>query len=144
MEENRAWLYGPSPYECPERPSDDLNMALFQVHLARIFDLIGDVRSALEWYLWVVGWKNPFVTLLSLVLFVNFCLSFDPAFFASYPVFAIIVRMGFLAFGRLRGRLKKRLISKEVDEYRKVRFRLFVSFNNFKIVALTSVTMHFA
>lgn len=120
MEEDAAWLYGPSPYECPERPPDELNMALFQVHLARIFNVIEDIRNALEWYQWLVSWKNPIVTLLSLLVFVRFCLQFDPAYFACYPFLILIVRMLTLAFGRYRGKLKNRLLRKEVDEYRKV------------------------
>ena len=121
MKEEINWIYGPMPYGCPERPPHELNMALFQVHLARIFNLIQDFRDAFEWYMWVVSWKNPIVTLFSLLVFVRFCLQFNPVYFASYPISFIIVWMSYRAFQRSRGWLKKRLLKKEVDEYRKVR-----------------------
>jgi len=121
MEEDLTWLYGESPYACPDRPADEFNLAMFQVHLARMFTIFQDIKNAFAWYHWVVSWQNPIVTGFSLFLFVHFCISFDPAYFASYPLFVVILRMVQLAIKRRRGRLKNRLLQKEVEEYRKVR-----------------------
>jgi len=35
FEEDLQGLFGPHPYECPERPGDDLNMSMFQLHIQR-------------------------------------------------------------------------------------------------------------
>jgi hypothetical protein len=120
LEEDIDSLYGKTPNECPPRPPDELNMNMFQLHLARISSLIDDCNKAVEEYLYVVSWKNPTLTSLSLILFVFFCFRFDPAYFGSVPVFFIIVFMGYFAIVRNRGHPKNRFIRKEIDAERKV------------------------
>lgn len=121
MEEDLISLYGPSPYECPSRPADELNMAMFQVHIARLSNIITDLKSSFETYNYVVSWKNPFVTGLSLFLFVRVCIRFNPAYFGSLPLCFIILHMLYLGFARSQGRLKNKMVLKEVEDYRKVR-----------------------
>jgi hypothetical protein len=123
MEEDVSSLFGRNPYECPPRPPDELNMALFGVHLARLFSIIEDIRNGFELYIDVVSWKNPLITLASLVLFVATCLRADLEYIGSFPLFFLIVWMLYLAFSRSRGGLKKRLLSKEVEAYTKVNLR---------------------
>jgi hypothetical protein len=120
LEEDIDSLYGKTPNECPPRPPDELNMNMFQLHLARISSLIDDCSKMVEEYLYVVSWKNPTLTSLSLMLFVFFCFRFDPAYFGSVPVFFIIVFMGYFAIVRTRGHPKSRFIRKEIDSERKV------------------------
>jgi hypothetical protein len=121
MEEDVASLFGQSPYDCPPRPPDELNMAMFGVHLTRLYSLIEDIRKAFQLYGYVVSWKNPFITGISLVLFVYFCFRFNPEYIGCVPLFFLILWMLFLAIARWRGRLKKRLLDKEVEAYRKVK-----------------------
>lgn len=120
MEEDFSCLYGRSPYECPPRPPDPLNMAMFQVHLSRLSGLGSDIRSVIAAYSYVVSWQNPAITFLSLVLFVRFCFRFDPAYVGSLPFYFLLLWMLYLAFARSKGRIKEKLLRKELDAYRKV------------------------
>jgi hypothetical protein len=120
LEEDIDSLYGKIPIECPPPPPDELNMNMFQLHLARIFSLIDDFNKAVESYLYVVSWDNPTLTSLSLMLFIFFCFRFDPAYFGSVPVFFLIVFMVYLAIVRTQGHPKSRFIRKEIDAERKV------------------------
>lgn len=127
LEEDIDSLYGKTPNECPPSPPDELNMNMFQLHLARIFSLIDDFNKVVGTYLYVVSWENSTLTSLSLLLFVFFCFRFDPAYFGSVPVFFLIVFMVYLAIVRTRGHPKSRFIRREIDAERKVSdVRLFL------------------
>jgi hypothetical protein len=120
LEEDIDSLYGKTPNECPPPPPDELNMNMFQLHLARIFSLIDDFNKAVETYLYVVSWENTTLTSLSLLLFTFFCFRFDPAYFGSVPVFFLIIVMVYLAILRTQGYPKSRFIGKEIEAERKV------------------------
>lgn len=124
MEERFDNLFGPAPYECPAPPAAELNMAMFGMHLARLLGLIDDARRIFQVYLYVVSWRNPFITGGSLVLYVYSCIKFDAEYLGNLPIACILVWMLQLAFARWRGRLRKRLLDKEEEQLNKVRYRL--------------------
>ena len=84
--EAKDLLYSSRPLECPPRPPDGLNVELFQAHIARIGAIIGDIKKAAETFSYVISWKNPALTSLSLMAFVGLCLKFNAEYIASPPV----------------------------------------------------------
>lgn len=123
LEEDTDALYGKTPYECPPRPPDELNMQMFQLHLSRISAFIGDFKRFFESYFHVVSWKNPTLTSLSLIFFVFFCFRFDPAYIGSVPVCLLVLFMLYLAAIRSTGHPKNRFVRREIDAQRKVSAR---------------------
>lgn len=65
----------PRPY--PPRPAEDFNVELIQLHIARITSLVGDLNKLLDSYFYLVSWKNPALTSLSMIIFVFTCLRFN-------------------------------------------------------------------
>jgi len=133
-------LFGRNPYKCPARPADDLNMAMFQLHLARISYLIEDIRKGINAYQYTVSWKNPALTSLSLVVFLTFCRRFDPAYFGNVPVFFLIVYMLYRALIRSRGTPKARFIQREVDSLGKAE-KVSVKYSLHRPVGLLNVSV---
>jgi hypothetical protein len=119
LEENFESLFGHKPYMCPPRPGEDLNMSVFQLHLQRIANILEDLKQISETYKFVVGWKNPVVTGISLVVFLRLCIWFDPAYTGSVPVFLSILLMLHLASKRAYGTMKAKYTQKEIEKYRK-------------------------
>jgi hypothetical protein len=52
-------------------------MVTFQLHIARIKVFIEDAKDLVDIYQYMVSWKDPMVTIISLVVFVSFCLFFN-------------------------------------------------------------------
>ena len=77
LEENMDVLYGSKPFKCPPVPSDHLNVDMFQIHIARIGALVNDVKNGVKSYMYLVSWKDPALTSLSLILFVAICVRFN-------------------------------------------------------------------
>lgn len=78
LEEFVHRLYHPRlPIECPDRPADDFNMALFQVHMMRAKAIFEDLNGLLHLYFYTVSWKNPVLTGCTLVVLVSLCIRFD-------------------------------------------------------------------
>lgn len=113
LTESNDQLYSSSPIECPPRPPDGLNVELFQAHIARIGRLLGDVKKGADAFSYVISWKNPALTSLSLILFVALCLRFNAEYVTSLPVFFLVVYMAFLGTARKGGLLKERFIDRE-------------------------------
>lgn len=93
---------------------------MFGAHLARLNGLFEDIRGMFETYSYIVSWKNPVVTLASMISFVHVCWHFDLEYVGCVPIFVLLVWMTYLATLRWRGGLKRRLIDKEIREHRKV------------------------
>jgi hypothetical protein len=121
VSEDFASLFGQRPYECPPAPPVDLNMTVFGVHLTRLFTLFDDIRGLLEFYGYVVSWKNPVVTFASLVVFVYSSYHFDAEYVGSIPAALLLFWMMYQAVSRWRGGLRKRLLNREEQMHRKVR-----------------------
>jgi hypothetical protein len=95
-------------------------MAMFQIHMSRLTSLFDDLKSGLELCQYVISWKNPLLTAISLYFFVRLIIVFDPAYIGSFPVFLIILWMIYLATVRSFGVLKLKFIHKEIDACRRV------------------------
>jgi hypothetical protein len=65
------------PIQCPERPKDDFNTSLFQVHIMRAKFIFEGLNDMLDLYFYLVSWKNPSVTGCTLLVLVALCLWFD-------------------------------------------------------------------
>ena len=74
----------PKPKPVPSRPINDFNVDLIQLHIARIFSLLEDLNEVKEAYLYLVSWKNPALTSLSLIIFVTLCLRFNTEYFGRF------------------------------------------------------------
>lgn len=61
--------------ECPERPTNDFNIDLIQIHIARIKALVDDIYGLLDAYFFLVSWDNRTLTSFSLLIFVSTCLT---------------------------------------------------------------------
>lgn len=77
LTERTDLFYGSHPLQCPARPPADLNVDMFQVHIARLGMLVDDVKSGVASLSYVMSWKNPALTLLSVIIFVILCLRFN-------------------------------------------------------------------
>ena len=119
IEEDFNHLYGQSPYQCPPRPPDELDMNLFQVHLARLSDVIDDAKAVISTYMYAISWRNPLVTAVSFVVFLQCCSRFDPVYFGSLPAFLALVLMIYLALQRFFKRKKDHFTKKETARRRK-------------------------
>jgi hypothetical protein len=126
FEEDLDCLYGKYPYRCPTRPGDELNMALFQVHITRITSLLEDLKTTVEMFQFVVSWKNPLLTSVSLYFFLHLVAVFDPIYIGSFPVFLGILWMIYLAVRRSYGKLNQKFIQKEIESSRKVRTQMLL------------------
>ena len=115
IDEDIDALFGPSPLNCTARPPNNLDMELLQNHIRRITVIVEDIKSVIRLYLYVVSWKNPALTILSLVVFLRFCFKVDTEYIGSLPILILILMMLYLAAARKAGRLKDRFIQKEFE-----------------------------
>jgi len=114
FEEDQYLYSNTRPKPCPSRPLDDFNMELIQLHIARIFSLIEGITELVNAYFYLVGWKNPALTSLSLIIFVTLCLRFNAEYFGSLPLASIIIYMLYRASKRKKG-YRDQLQIKEKD-----------------------------
>lgn len=77
FEENKDLYSLSHPKPCPVRPADDFNVELIQLHVARMTAIFEDFQNFAESYNYVVSWKNPALTSLSLLLFVSLTIKFN-------------------------------------------------------------------
>lgn len=138
-----------NPKIYPDRPPDDFNVDLIQLHIARIGSLVEEATAILKSYFYVVSWRNPAVTGSSLVIYILICLNFSaeyfgrlvqeftlspspydntliqftfPSIYNSLPIAMIIFCMLYCAYIKKNGGFMSRLIKKERDARFKVRF----------------------
>ena len=134
-------LYSSRPLECPPRPPDGLNVELFQAHIARIGAIIGDIKKAAETFSYVISWKNPALTSLSLMVFVGLCLKFNAEYIASLPVFFLVVYMTLLATSRKAGRLKERFIDRETKTCLESEKKVAVKYSTFRPIGRLNISV---
>ena len=90
--ENTTELYSiDRAISCPSRKEDDFNLALIQVHIARISNLVSQGRIAVDMYLFIIGWKNPVLTGFSFVTVIAFWVYLDPRYFLHVPFFFLLL-----------------------------------------------------
>jgi hypothetical protein len=141
MEEDIAGLYGTAnPYECPGRPGEELNMGVFQMHLVRLSTVMEELKAIGETYMYIVSWKNPFVTAFSLFVFVRVAARIDPAYVGSLPVLIVILVMIYKACKRSFSRSSQKFIQKEIEKNRKLE-RGTVDYDVHRPVGLLQLTV---
>jgi len=72
-------------------------------------------------YSYIVSWKDPLVTGISLLVFVRMCIRFDPEYIGSLPIFIVLLIMLYLAAKRSFGNIRSKYIQREIENNRKVR-----------------------
>ena len=141
LTENTEQLYSSRPIECPARPADALNVEMFQVHIARIGRLLEDIKKAVEAFSYVISWKNPALTSLSLILFIVLCLRFNAEYVLSLPVFFLLVYMSFLATVRKGGGLKDRFVERETMACLETEKHVSVKYSVYRPIGRLQVTV---
>lgn len=79
-----------------------------------------DVNHGIDTYRYVVSWKNPLVTGISLYAFIRLIIWFNPVYIGSLPIFLLIMFMIYFAFKRAYGTMKQKFITREIEKNRKV------------------------
>jgi len=113
LEEDTNALYGQKPLVCPASPPHEFNVDMFQIHIARIAAIIEDIKKAGESYMYIISWKEPALTSLSMIIFFTVGLRFNTEYVGSLPVFFLIIVMFYLGIRRRRGVLKNRFLERE-------------------------------
>ena len=67
LEEDRQLFYALEPRRCPPKTDEEFDIALIQLHIARIGELIEGIKKFVSTYMYVVSWKNRQVTGAALV-----------------------------------------------------------------------------
>lgn len=94
LEEYFYHLFHPfKPLECPERPPDEFNMAMFQVHIMRAKVILEQLNDILDLYLYTVSWKDPLLTLTSLILMVLLCVRFNSEYIGRYCTIGLLAKI---------------------------------------------------
>ena len=71
LEEDRQLFYSATPRRCPNKPEEDFDIALIQLHIARISAIIASMQKIISTYMYFVGWENRNLTAASLVSVIN-------------------------------------------------------------------------
>uniref|UniRef100_A0A6U6GSS3 C2 domain-containing protein n=1 Tax=Odontella aurita TaxID=265563 RepID=A0A6U6GSS3_9STRA len=141
FEEDVDLICDADPQVCPPRPPDDFNVDLIQIHIARIGALVEDVKKAADNYNYLVSWKDPALTFLSLMIFVFSCIRFDTEYVGSLPVLLLLLYMIYLAKVRRQGDFKQRWIQKEKDARIEAEKKMAVSYSVYRPVGCLDVTV---
>ncbi len=67
LEEDRSLFFSSNPRQCPPRATEEFDIALIQLHIARISNIVEDIQKIVSTYLHLVSWKNRALTGISLV-----------------------------------------------------------------------------
>ena len=116
LEEDKNALYGPSPYKCPPRSHDQLDLAVLQNHIRRISNLIRDAKKLVEIYKFMVSWENPAITAFCACIYFHLCITSKSKHIVAMPLFALLVIMAYLGFDRAHGRLPRRYINRDLEK----------------------------
>jgi len=67
LEEDRQLFYSATPRRCPDRAEEEFDIALIQLHIARITAIFESMQKMVSTYMYVVGWEDQRLTGGSLV-----------------------------------------------------------------------------
>ena len=67
LEEDRSLFYSTNPRRCPPKGDEEFDIALIQLHIARITAITEFVQNLAFVYLHIVSWENPQLTGMSMV-----------------------------------------------------------------------------
>ena len=69
-EDLHGLLYSSHPRQCPSREKEEFDVAMINLHIARISAIIEDIQNLASAYVYLIGWENVYLTTTSLVRFV--------------------------------------------------------------------------
>jgi len=67
LEEDRQLFYSATPRRCPDRAEEEFDIALIQLHIARITAIFESMQKMVSTYMYVIGWEDQRLTGGSLV-----------------------------------------------------------------------------
>eukprot|EP00986_Skeletonema_menzelii_P013217 scaffold7559_cov137-Skeletonema_menzelii.AAC.1 len=67
LQEDRKLFYSLEPRRCPPKEEEEFDIALIQLHIARIGALVEDIQKLASIYMYLVGWENDKLTATALV-----------------------------------------------------------------------------
>ena len=67
LQEDRKLFYSLEPRRCPPKSEEEFDIALIQLHIARISALVEDIQKLVSAYMYLVGWENDKLTGAALV-----------------------------------------------------------------------------
>lgn len=120
LKENIPTLFGANPQECEGVPQPALDTQILQLHLNRLTAILHDLSDMIDFCLFLVSWRNPVVTLLTLWGFVTACLKLNPEHSGSIPVGLVVARMMYLLVARAFGsNFSYHIARREIEARRK-------------------------
>ena len=67
QEDTSGLFYSSKPRQCPPRAMEEFDIAMINLHIARIGAIIEDIQKLVTNYLYMVSWENVYLTASSLV-----------------------------------------------------------------------------
>ena len=136
QEDLRGLLYSSHPRQCPSRAKEEFDIAMINLHIARISAIIEDIQNLASAYFYLVSWEDVYLTTTSLVRSISmqhfFCqllltlhgqtiqvtfvvttLRLNLEYLGALPIGMLVICMLYLGQIRLSGHFKDRWISKE-------------------------------
>eukprot|EP00804_Cyclotella_cryptica_P009305 CCRYP_008976-RA/>CCRYP_008976-RA protein AED:0.07 eAED:0.07 QI:1632/1/1/1/1/0.75/4/1949/1546 len=114
-EDTQGLFYSRDPRPCPPRATEEFDIAMIQLHIARIAAIAEDIQKLVTAYLYLVSWENPLLTGSSLIVFVALTLGYNLEYLGALPIGILVMYMVYLGQIRLTGKFKERWIKKEKD-----------------------------
>jgi len=115
LEEDRKLFYSSAPRQCPPRAEEEFDIALIQLHIARIGAIIEGIKKMVSTYMYVVSWEDPKITGASLIIFVILTLRFNLEYLGALPIGCLVLYIIYLAYLRVNGHFKDRWTMKEKE-----------------------------
>lgn len=66
-EDTSGLFYSSNPRQCPPRGTEEFDIAMINLHIARIGAIVEDIQKIVSTYLYLVSWDNTYLTATSLV-----------------------------------------------------------------------------
>ena len=112
-EDTSGLFYSSRPRHCPPRGTEEFDIAMVNLHIARIGAIIEDIQKLASTYIYLISWEDPHVTFLALIVFIITTLKFNLEYLGALPVGILVLYMLYLGKIRLSGHFKDRWINKE-------------------------------
>lgn len=72
QEDTSGLFYSRNPRQCPPRATEEFDIAMINLHIARIGAIIEDVQKFVSNYMYLISWENMYLTATSLVRLFEF------------------------------------------------------------------------
>jgi len=113
LEEDQKLFYSPKPRRCPPRADEEFDIALIQLHIARIGEIIAEIQKLISTFKYVVSWDNPKITGASMIIYIAVILGCNVNYLGALPIGSLVVYMIYLGYLRVNGHFKERWTFKE-------------------------------